>query len=348
LLTCPALLQGVDHCCATATAIEFVNECATPVDIYWENAQGQRTRYMTLQPGGNYRQDTYVGHVWVVLAGEIHVHSCVGPQAPSTVILRPLHGEPAALRREDNGEQVCSDGYRQRGTATLKGGNVSLFAFGCVSDKAIGIAARTVEQMLQDADADICRRLVERKITLAVIGEKQVTSDMPPHSFLKGLRTSDHRCFDDGCRGVGATCAVPCTSVGEENCLMSAADPFSNESILVHEFGHCVMNCGFDREQMQRVNACYQDAMDAGGHGDKDTYMMSNVEEYWAELTQAWFHASIRTDVNNGIRTRADVERRDPNAAALLALVYGQGKWRYTQDCPNVAKWELPKHGLAP
>jgi len=31
------------------------------------------------------------------------------------------------------------------------------------------------------------------------------------------------------CRG---TCAVPCTSVGEENCLMLADDEYSNESIL--------------------------------------------------------------------------------------------------------------------
>ena len=154
--------------------------------------------------------------MWVALEGETHVHSCVAGQKPSTVVVRPLGVEPAAQRPVDDEEpplqeppRVCSDGYTQRGTVRLKGGDVGVFGFGCVCDKAISIAARTVEKMLQDADADICRRLVEREITLAIIGAQQVTSDMPPHSFLKNRKTGDGRCFDDGCRGVGwgACCA---------------------------------------------------------------------------------------------------------------------------------------------
>ena len=53
--------------------------------------------------------------------------------------------------------------------------------------------------------------------------------------------------YDDGCRGVGGTVHVPCTSVGEENLLGIAigGDPhFKDESILVHEFAHAVMNIG--------------------------------------------------------------------------------------------------------
>ena len=83
-------LEGVDHCCATATTITFVNECPTPVGIFWQNASAERTLYMTLQPGVDYTQDTYVGHVWVALEGETHVHSCVAGQKPSTVVVRPL------------------------------------------------------------------------------------------------------------------------------------------------------------------------------------------------------------------------------------------------------------------
>ena len=55
--------------------------------------------------------------------------------------------------------------------------------------------------------------------------------------------------------------SVPCTSVGEENCLMLADDKFSTESVLVHEFGHCVMNCGFDAEQMTLVKSLYSAAL---------------------------------------------------------------------------------------
>jgi hypothetical protein len=74
--------------------------------------------------------------------------------------------------------------------------------------------------------------------------------------------------------------------------------------------------------------------------------MMSNADEYWAEMTQAWFHATVRTDVNNGIRTRADIKKRDPKMASLLTQIYGDGSWRYTQDCPNVERWGLKKQGL--
>jgi hypothetical protein len=54
----------------------------------------------------------------------------------------------------------------------------------------------------------------------------------------------------------------------------------------VHEFAHCVHNCGFSDEQKQRLNAVYEAALASGGHGNPKTYMMSNVEEYWAEMTQ--------------------------------------------------------------
>jgi len=74
--------------------------------------------------------------------------------------------------------------------------------------------------------------------------------------------------------------------------------------------------------------------------------MMSNADEYWAEMTQAWFHATVRTDVNNGIRTRSDVKKRDPKIASLLTQIYGDGSWRYTQDCPNVERWGLKEQAL--
>ena len=46
-------------------------------------------------------------------------------------------------------------------------------------------------------------------------------------------------------RGLGGTLAVPVTSCGEENLMAIDADPhYRDESILVHEFGHTVMEVG--------------------------------------------------------------------------------------------------------
>lgn len=57
--------------------------------------------------------------------------------------------------------------------------------------------------------------------------------------------------------------------------------------------------------------------------------MMANVDEYWAEGTQSWFDASLRSDVNSGINTRVKLKAHDPHLAAVLAEVYGDGPWRY-------------------
>ncbi len=291
------------------------------------------------------------GHVWLAFDGKTCVRACVACEEPSVVVIVPLEehptpSDPGVTDERGPAAGECRTGYEKRGRARIHGGDIDIMAFGCVDERAISICSRTVEQMLRDASSAVCQRLIKRRISIAVIGRAQKTSDMPPHSFLRDIPTVDGRSYDDGCRGVGGTCSVPCTSVGEENLLMLAEDEYPQESILVHEFGHCVMNCGFDDSLAQRLVALYGAAVDAGGHGDLSTYMMSNTEEYWAEMTQAWFHATVRSDVNNGIRTRADVKKQDAGVARLLADVYGDGGWIYTSDCPNVAKWELKKQGL--
>merc|ERR1740121_1554156 len=133
-------------------------------------------------------------------------------------------------------------------------------------------------------------------------------------------------------RGLGGTKNCPLTTVGEENLLMER-DPYWNESILVHEFGHTVMNCGFDDRQMARVRSLHVEALQKGY--SSSLYMFSNEEEFWACGTQAWFHAIGRTDVNAGIVRRAGLRGALPGLGALLQEVYGDGRWRYTDDCPR-------------
>merc|ERR1712182_36321 len=102
---------------------------------------------------------------------------------------------------------------------------------------------------------------------------------------------------------------------------------FYQESILVHEFGHAVMNCGFDECLQRSILNIYREALAAGY--SKDTYMFSNEEEFWANGTQAWFNAIHRTDVNAGIRTREDVLKHLPKLASLMKEVYGNREWSY-------------------
>jgi uncharacterized protein YkwD len=49
-----------------ATAIEFLNIGAEPVQIFWLDHSGKRVLYATLAKDQGYRQDTYLGHPWLL------------------------------------------------------------------------------------------------------------------------------------------------------------------------------------------------------------------------------------------------------------------------------------------
>ncbi|WP_233600791.1 MULTISPECIES: hypothetical protein [Micromonospora] len=48
------------------TFIDFANARSEPAVVHWLDYGGQRRQYAVLQPGEGYRQQTYVGHPWVV------------------------------------------------------------------------------------------------------------------------------------------------------------------------------------------------------------------------------------------------------------------------------------------
>ena len=69
---------------------------------------------------------------------------------------------------------------------------------------------------------------------------------------------------------------------------------YSQENILIHEFAHSVMCIGMDDEQRQSICGAYEEAKQSGLY-QKHIYMMANADEYWAEATQSWFDATVRT-----------------------------------------------------
>ena len=84
------------------------------------------------------------------------------------------------------------------------------------------------------------------------------------------------------------------------------------------------MDSTFDR----RLRGIYAHAQSNGLW--KGTYAMENPAEYWAEGTQSWFDTNRANDHDHGpIDTRAELKEYDPDFAALLTEVYGDGPWRY-------------------
>ncbi|WFE37994.1 hypothetical protein [Micromonospora sp. WMMD998] len=63
-----------------STFIEFVNVRTRPVVVYWLDYHGRRQRYAVLQAGRSHRQQTYVGHPWVVTDERGRALVCFQPE----------------------------------------------------------------------------------------------------------------------------------------------------------------------------------------------------------------------------------------------------------------------------
>ncbi|KAK9866376.1 hypothetical protein WJX84_002393 [Apatococcus fuscideae] len=315
--------------------VRFVNNGPCALRVIWLDYGGKEVAYATLQPSTQHIQDTYVTHPWIlkrVDTGEVVGRYC-GSDATVEVT---SHGSTAHAGVHSPiwpGSHLWPGHWGAYSTKEEVLG-ISIMAFDCVQPEAVGIAAQLLCRMLAGCDPGMLRRLQQAHAALAIIGRHQVTTDIPQHSHLRGQKCNTlDRTYDGGTRGLGGSTTNPVASCGEENLTMHDDRHYSQENILIHEFGHSVMCIGMTNGQRQGVQTAYTAAKSRGLY-HPSCYSMENADEYWAELTQSWFEATARTDVNSGIDTRQKVKQRDGQMAALLHQVYGDMPWRYWHDCP--------------
>lgn len=206
-----------------------------------------------------------------------------------------------------------------------------------VPDAALRSAQDIVSCMLSQRP-DIARAMVAHKVKVAIIGADQVTTDIPEHADLNRVFTQWD--WNQRTRGVGATEARPVTSCGEENLLQYQVDRYHGECILIHEFGHTILEMGIkyiDPSFVARVEQAYKNAIAAGKW--KNTYAGSNANEYWAEGVQDWFDANLWSSKSNGIHneihTRDQLRTYDPELYSLLSQVF-----------PSNWKWSPQQHTM--
>jgi hypothetical protein len=254
-----------------------------------------------------------------------HHTLCAAPSSSAYLPAVPLEGIPHPTALSTYGY------FRQCGQCDQ---GIPICAFDCVSKSAVEHAAITLTHMLVDVDQSIVHRMLILGAVVGIIGKDQNTTDIPAHSHLKGEESFDGRDFDTDTRGLGGNIACPWTTVGEENVTMIEDSKYPYESILVHEFAHCVMNVGLAGQPIQRrIITAYKKAMDTKLY-NPSSYIASNADEYWAEATQAWFEATVRLDSTSEMITRKAVKKLDPELGRILAEVWGDGHWRYLQTAP--------------
>ncbi len=196
-----------------------------------------------------------------------------------------------------------------------------------VNPYAVKEAVWLIRQMIGHRQ-DILQALAKNNVRFAVMAHNELTTEIPEHSDLQPDYYWDRRA-----RGLGSTPARPAVSCGEENLLNYSGDPYSTENILVHEFAHAIHQMGLrtvDPGFDDRLKTIYDAAVEKGLW--ENTYAITNRAEYWAEGTQSWFDTNrANDDQHNHVDTRDKLKAYDPVLAALLAEVYGDMDWRYTQ-----------------
>jgi hypothetical protein len=201
-----------------------------------------------------------------------------------------------------------------------------------VPDAALDEAAAVIHGMLGKR-SDILKKLAENKCRLAIMGVAERTCDVPEHADLTPPAYWNKRA-----RGLGATSQRPAVSCGEENLLHNAGDPYSTESIMVHEFSHAIHQMAvvdLDTTFQNRLDKTYRSALAKGLW--KKTYAATNSAEYWAEGVQSWFDTNRQNDaLHNDVDTREELQKYDPGLAKLCAEVFGENPWRYVRaDHPS-------------
>lgn len=203
---------------------------------------------------------------------------------------------------------------------------------GKVSDDGLRKAVFIVQQMLKKRP-EIAKPMMELKLRIAVMAPTEQTLDVPEHSDLQmAFPQTD---WNKRARGLGATVERPAVSCGEENLLGLSGDRYKGESILIHEFGHTVLNFGIERVDKTfkaRLQKIYDEAKNSGVW--KNTYAVSNIEEYWAEGVQSWFDCNQKgpvggNGVHNEIWNRAELKAKDPLFHDLLKEAFtSDWKWK--------------------
>jgi hypothetical protein len=209
-------------------------------------------------------------------------------------------------------------------------GGIAVMGSDKVADEAFYEARYLTSHVLANRK-DILDAMAGRNTRLIIIAYEEEVSEVPEYYRADPAAAAQQ---NRRVRGYGGPTL---TSFGEENLLCFPGDRYSQESIMIHEFGHCIdgnlkrMDPNWSRDLTQ----VFQDAR-SRGLWDR-TYSASNAAEYWAEGVQAYFDTCKRSrsgqpdGVHNQVGNREELKEYDPNLFNFIEKTIGHIEWRYTR-----------------
>ena len=199
-------------------------------------------------------------------------------------------------------------------------GGVTVKAAGNVDSAAVEAGAEIVATMLSGReDLPIC--MFRERAELAIIPKDEPVTSLPEFAHLQGGTESLRGRSWDILRGLGAVRGRPIASVGEEQVLgIAGPDQFYPYKgwVAVHEFAHGIQNLCFTQEDHDEWDGFYAEAQEADLY--PGSYMMSNVEEFFAVFSQGYFEV---TNAFGWGTTRDTLETRFPAIYSAMEEIYG-------------------------
>ncbi len=152
----------------------------------------------------------------------------------------------------------------------------SILSSAKVSDAGLLEARYLIDKLLGERE-DILKAMIKSGCRFMVMAPTEMTTDVPEQRHMKNDPKTN---WDTRARGLGGKLS----SCGEENLLNLKGDRYRQENILIHEFNHAIHQHGLrtvDPTFNARLKKAYDKAKAAGLW--KDTYVIENHSEYWAE-----------------------------------------------------------------
>lgn len=206
-------------------------------------------------------------------------------------------------------------------------GGIPIVSSSAVADAALFKACSITDKML-GLRPDLRQRMVSMNARIAVMGRDERTTQIPE------FRSFD-RSYDTRTRGLGAIPSQPVTLVAEENLLCLSGDVYGPDNVFIHELGHSIFNLALrGSRDFLAVLVAWAFSSSLSANRWEKTFAITNVDEYWAELTQVWFgaNAPVSWPLHNDIDTRRELMKYDPAMYEILLTVYPNDSWSFTCD----------------
>jgi hypothetical protein len=202
-----------------------------------------------------------------------------------------------------------------------------------VPDDALLVARDIIISMLANRP-DIRKAMIAKRWRTGVIGETEMTADIPEYANRKRPGAPDGEPVNQAdrdyhawrSRGLGGN---PTTGA-EENLLGYPGTRYFGEHIFVHEFAHAIMSNlrALEPETGKEIQASYDAAKAAGKYviasNGRPHYAMTSAGEYWAEGVQWWFFSNYGECFTGNIKVETPDEFKayDPTLYELIGQVF--------------------------